>query len=983
MKKLLFLLVLSVTGIYAQTEDITQITIGAGTDITPQPISISSEFTHSQTLYYPDQLGFIGEITEIRFQTIFYYDALANSTQWIVKLGLSDKYQFTNTDDFIDSSTFTDVFSGTVEKQGYDVIVTFEEPFYYDGSQNLVLDIEEVEPGAGPASEAFKGVKDFDNPPKRSLMAYTNFGETEKIAENSYAQTEFRGDLTRCAQVAAPTITDITISSVEVQLQPNANIPEYLYNVHKTSEPTPDTYEITENLNISVTDLQPATDYIFNVKADCDLPGSAYFPFGFTTKILPLTLGDSITFDEENYPGTYYLFAGRYAKAEVSDMAGTSGTNGILFRSAETAQNWNNNNIWNNNPNFLGSSKFILDVPADVDMPVFKFDLKQDIESYFRIKINNFVYDFEFAGPLNSEEDFEHIIIDLSSFKGEMVELELQHISNYSGVFPNYIRTASIDNVFFKEADCPVAEDLSVSADSTTSLNIQGTADSSSNYEVLVVQHGENSTETETLYFTGLPFLIEDLEIATAYDLYVRKSCESHSGPWKKLMESTHPEIIQVPHQENFQSFNDQFSPLYQEASRIEMASFPQSIILAQKKSPTEWIGGIETTETQAWNENTDFKSALRFRVDATNLSTLSMELFFRLKYFYNSQTSWFRVMINGEQFSDSFNGIATNPNYQTLSLDLSDFTGQVVEVVLEHVGRSDEYTTQGSMDALQIQYVNFFGELGCLRPTELSVANIDETTADISWIPEDGETNWLVKYGLPDFDPEVSGEIIEVSENPNTTLTDLEPETTYDVYVKALCDTDTESSWSDVLTFSTLTPVCAIPEDLVVENITYETAQIMWTPIEDVVGWGILYDEAGFDFIEEGILITTSEPAIILENLTPETDYEVYVRTICSESNHSDWSPVLAFTTASLGISDYKNSQIKIYPNPTGDYVYITSNQPVKEFKIYDLQGRILKSETFTSDTKINLSAFDSGFYLLKLKLEDGAEIMEKLMKR
>lgn len=208
MKKLLFLLVLLVSGLYAQTEDITQITIGVGSDITPQPISISSEFTHSQTLYYPDQLGFIGEITEIRFKTVFYYDALANSTQWIVKLGLSDKYQFTNTDDFIDSSTFTDVFSGTIEKQGYDVIVTFEESFYYDGAHNLVLDIEEIEPGAGPASEAFKGVKDFDNPPKRSLMTYTNFGETQKIAKNSYAQTEFRGDFTQCAQVATePMIT--------------------------------------------------------------------------------------------------------------------------------------------------------------------------------------------------------------------------------------------------------------------------------------------------------------------------------------------------------------------------------------------------------------------------------------------------------------------------------------------------------------------------------------------------------------------------------------------------------------------------------------------------------------------------------------------------------------------------------------------------------------------------------------------------------
>ncbi len=1070
MKKIILLLFLYATGVFSQTEIVDKVTVGYSSgDISNQPVSVSSEYSHSQTIYYPDQLGFVGEINELRFQTLFYTDALTNTNEWVVKIGLTTKNAFATSDSFIDSSTFTDVFSGTVVKSGYDVIVTFSQPFYYDGTQNLVLDIEDVQPGKGSPSVGFKGVEDFANPPKRSRMTFTSNGTTQTLVENSYAVTEFYGSLTICARMRSPEINNITVNSAEIHLFPNPNIPVYKYSYHKASEPIPSDYALTSSLDLLLTDLQPATDYYFNAKADCDIAGSKYSSYPFTTKIIPLTLGSSIDFDEEFNPGTYYLSSGRFAKSEVSTLAGTDGSKGLLFRSAEHGgQGWNAYDIFKSNPNLVSASKFLLEVPEDSNYPIFKFDLQQDAESYFRIKINNLVYDFQFSGPSNPEGTFETITIDLGMLKGETVVLEMQHVSSYSGQITNgYIRKAYVDNIFFKEADCILTEEFSVTPSSTTSLTLNSSSTESENWEVVAVKHGENPREGTILNFSDFPFTLQNLEVASSYDVYVRKDCGNGFSLWKKLIESTFPEIIQVPHQESFPDFNGMFAPIYNEASRIEFTSFPSTIALIQKKSHSKWVGDLDTTEDQAWNENKDFSTALKLRVDALDLNTLTLELKFRLRYYYNPQTSWFRFLINGEQFGDSYNATGVNPNVQIVTLDLSAFTGQIVEVELEHVGRNVDYYPNGNMDGIQIFYANFTGEMGCPRPTDLAVDNISESMADVSWVAGEDETNWVVKYGLQNFDPSTSGDTIEVTGNPLTSLSNLDSATTYDVYIKALCTTDDQSSWSGPLTFTTdqlqcLAPdnilienithnsvevswsaggaenqwevlygeagfdpqnagttilvnqtgitiqnliyntdyelyvrsictaeifsgwsdqvsfttqqlPCLFPENMVVENITTDSAEVSWSAGGAENQWEVLYGEAGFDPQNAGTSIFVNEPELVLENLESNTGYDVYIRSICAEDNKSEWIGPESFTTEVLGFEDYKVPGIQVFPNPFKDFINIQSDKNLEYYALYDLQGRKIKAGTINAKSELNLSSLASGSYILSLRTHNG----------
>ncbi len=78
------------------------------------------------------------------------------------------------------------------------------------------------------------------------------------------------------------------------------------------------------------------------------------------------------------------------------------------------------------------------------------------------------------------------------------------------------------------------------------------------------------------------------------------------------------------------------------------------------------------------------------------------------------------------------------------------------------------------------------------------------------------------------------------------------------------------------------------------------------------------------------------------------------------------------------LGVTDIKKIQVKIYPNPAKDVINISSEKPVKSIEIYDVLGRLIKTET---KNNINVSQLAKGNYLMKVKTGD-QELIEKFIK-
>lgn len=83
------------------------------------------------------------------------------------------------------------------------------------------------------------------------------------------------------------------------------------------------------------------------------------------------------------------------------------------------------------------------------------------------------------------------------------------------------------------------------------------------------------------------------------------------------------------------------------------------------------------------------------------------------------------------------------------------------------------------------------------------------------------------------------------------------------------------------------------------------------------------------------------------------------------------------------LGVSEYENLNMSVFPNPTSDYLHINSTEKLKSITVFDFLGKnILTKNTFSNEEKIDLSKFNSGIYLVKIESENGKIKTQKIIK-
>ncbi|WP_281766434.1 choice-of-anchor L domain-containing protein, partial [Neptunitalea lumnitzerae] len=140
----------------------------------------------------------------------------------------------------------------------------------------------------------------------------------------------------------------------------------------------------------------------------------------------------------------------------------------------------------------------------------------------------------------------------------------------------------------------------------------------------------------------------------------------------------------------------------------------------------------------------------------------------------------------------------SANQDWVPVGIDLTAYAGQLIYIEFRQTGTGLP-TGDMSIDYVRVQSCGTY----CIAPSTLAATNITDTSADLSWVPNNGETSWEYVVqpagtGVP------SGAGTVVNTTPTVQETGLTPDTAYEVYVRADCGGGFYSDWSYVYTFTT-----------------------------------------------------------------------------------------------------------------------------------------------------------------------------------
>ncbi len=310
-----------------------------------------------------------------------------------------------------------------------------------------------------------------------------------------------------------------------------------------------------------------------------------------------------------------------------------------------------------------------------------------------------------------------------------------------------------------------------------------------------------------------------------------------------------------------------------------------------------------------------------------------------------------------------NFTQIAGTGSGNTFTATLANLTANTTYTYKAFISFNNE-TVYGA----EMSFTTEEQQDSCNAPINPIISNISHNSADISWTAGGSETAWNLQYKLASA-PNWSNFI------PLTTnsyhFSNLNPETTYQVRAQAVCSDSEISGWSTVVSFTTTAEqgnTCNAPTNLQVDNITSNTATMSWNAGGDEVLWKVGYKLATENQWQEATVATTSYN---LESLTPESNYEVRVKAICTSSSESDFVSN-SFSTLPVGINNLTlANSISLMPNPADNYIElsVSGNAEVKEATIFNAFGQLIQTIQLTDNhARIDLSNMASGMYFVRI---------------
>src|SRR5690625_4637864 len=640
-----------------------------------------------------------------------------------------------------------------------------------------------------------------------------------------------------CIRPLSVSVDEITFESVDVSWESNADEWEIKYSTNPDFDPETEgeSVMVSENPETTLTDIEETFTYYAYIKTICDSGESSWSDmFEFS---IPLEGEHCIPeLDSQHYIGSF------------------STTGGI-------------NNIENFEIEYPGSGfvNFYDQVVSQARTELVEFNAQDIIDSSTENPVSTRIriwVDWNQDGNFGNDEiAYQSSISDLSHQGGFQVPIgaKLGKTRMRVGVRTGYnspTDSCSGSSTYaYQDYSIEVLEvlecvrPLSVSVDEITFESVDVSWES--NADQWEIKYSTNpdfdpETEGESVIVSENPeTTLTDIEETFTYYAYIKTICDSGESSWSDKFEFSIP--LEGEH------------CIPETESQYYISSF----------STTGGINNIENYEieypgsgfanfydqvvSQNRTENIEFE--VGEIMNASNDNSISATL--RIWIDWNQDGSFDNdELVFSSNQSTTHSGVFQIPEEALLGKTR-------MRIGIRNSWDSPTSCSNNSSYAYQDYGIEILEVLECVRPLSVSVDEITFESVDVSW--ESNADQWEIKYSTnPDFDPETQGESVMVSENPETTLTDIEETFTYYAYIKTICDSG-ESSWSDMFEFSIpLEGEHCIPET---ESQYYISSFSTTGGINNIENYEIEYPGSGFaNFYDQ----------VVSQNRTENIEFEV-----------------------------------------------------------------------------------------------------------
>lgn len=458
----------------------------------------------------------------------------------------------------------------------------------------------------------------------------------------------------------------------------------------------------------------------------------------------------------------------------------------------------------------------------------------------------------------------------------------------------------SAENYFYTLSDdtlCPRVADFFLGYIDNNLINVQWQpVEGTNTWQIVCGEVGTNPDNYDIINQTQnyeYNFMQEFIE-GNQYQIAVRTNCQGSFSPWKYLYAKYlhQNSVFQLPIQIDFEDTNE------------------NKLIGTFNAGENPWKISSATNNTSVGSKSLHVTNGINFACN-NSISSVSYAYIdfyipeyaqsFYIDFSYYTQTelqnAGLKLYLIAPGTSVSIDNLPSEQDQVGQSVyrgGNNQWIREHIELPVHHIGTTRRllfvwYNTAQAPTSHTVAIDDIYLTARyCAIPTNLEANYITSSSAMLTWEFAENQNVFNLQYKKEEDTTWINLNSI----TPNHLLENLQPSTSYSFRVQADCGEE-QSFWSDVFTFSTHTLV-APPENLIVENYSYNTATISWN------------DNLDAESYEVEIILTTNNTSIFqqtnlnrieLSQLLPNSIYQIKVRCISPTQDTSASSQVFLHT--------------------------------------------------------------------------------------